>query len=246
MGLRRFVENDVRNPHRLSLVKKGLKNPRHVLPYVVGRLFPNASFGPNWQRKNGVITWTDDWVWTSESVPDISATDYHLYRTFRDLFDDRAVSTALEVGCGYGRILPWIAEATGAEVRGIDANPDAISTARNHYPEFAFETENAADLSAPDDSFDLVVTRTVLQHVPPGEIESVMAEIERVLASGGWVLSMENTLGDEGGPSTWSRSVDEYGEMLPGCELVEVRDYDYPHLSRPEKELFLFRATSGA
>lgn len=228
-----------------SLVKKGLKNPHHVPAYVLGRLFPGLPFGPTWQRKHGVITWTDDYVWGSESVPDISATDYHQYRTLRGLFADRTATEALEVGCGYGRVLPWIAEATGAEVRGIDANPDAIETARRHYPGFRFETQNAADLSYAADAFDLVVTWTVLQHVPPDDFAGVTAEVKRVLAPDGWLLLCENTTGGEAGPSVWTRSVEEYGETFPRCELREVHEYACPHLGDRDEEIMLFRATDG-
>lgn len=228
----------------MDLLKKGVKNPKRVPPYVIGRIF--SQFGPDWQRKNGVITWTDNWGWGNESPPGISATDYYHYCKLEELFQTRDVENALEVGCGYGRVLPWIAKSTGANVCGIDANPDAIATAREHYPNIRFETQNATDLSYDDSSFDLVVTWTVLQHIPPKQIDEVSDELERVLEPDGLLLLLEDTKGDSEGPSVWSRSIDKYDRMLPNCKLIENYEYDLPHIESEEitEQILLFRTES--
>jgi SAM-dependent methyltransferase len=228
------------------LVRKGLQNPKRIPPYIIGRVFPNSRFGPDWQRKNGVITWGDNWEWGNESPPDISATDYYHHNKLNDLFEDRNVENALEVGCGYGRVLPWIAESTGANVRGIDANPDAISTAREHYPDFQFDTQDATSLSYDENSFDLVLTWTVLHHIPPKQIDAVTNELERVLEPEGLIVSLENTKGEGPTETVWPRSVSEYSEKLQYCNLIETHEYDLPHTDRKsELQILVFRMQKG-
>ncbi len=48
-------------------------------------------------------------------------------------------------------------------------------------------------LPAPDASAELVMTFTVLQHMPDAQAEAVIREMARVLAPGGHVLVVEET-----------------------------------------------------
>lgn len=213
-------------------IEKGLENPREIPPYVIGRFFPESRladtrWGPNWQKKGGVITWREGFEWGNESPPDISANDYYTYTALKNALEDRDVETALDLGCGYGRVTPWIGEFVG-EVEGIDPNPEPIETARSHYPEFRFRVASGQNLPHESDSFDLVVTWTVLQHIPPDDVSKVADEIQRVLGPEGWFLALEDTDTSFASPDGWPRSVEEYSELFSHCSLLEVDERSLP------------------
>lgn len=96
----------------------------------------------------------------------------------------------LDVGCGTGEITSRLARMfPGATVVGVDIIEDHLELARKRYPELAdrvtFQQGDAFALGFPDDSFDLVVCRHVLQAIP--EAPKVLAELVRVGAPGGWL-----------------------------------------------------------
>ena len=94
----------------------------------------------------------------------------------------------LDVGCGTGEFT-WrcAAQFPHAEVLGIDVLPQQIEYARRHQERFAprleFREGDAFALDLPDNRFDLVACRHMLQSVP--EAERVIAELIRVTRPGG-------------------------------------------------------------
>jgi ubiquinone/menaquinone biosynthesis C-methylase UbiE len=94
----------------------------------------------------------------------------------------------LDVGCGTGEFTWRCAELfPQAQVLGIDVLPQQIEYARRHHARFAprleFSEGDAFTLPLPDNSFDLVACRHMLQTVP--EPERVIAELIRVTRRGG-------------------------------------------------------------
>jgi SAM-dependent methyltransferase len=69
----------------------------------------------------------------------------------------------LDVGCGTGELTRVLAEQTGGDVVGVDADPDLLSVARDHVPVAAGD---ATRLPFADDSFDLVVCQALLINLP--------------------------------------------------------------------------------
>lgn len=91
----------------------------------------------------------------------------------------------LEVGCGLGHLLGWLANSH--QVYGVDINEWALEQARQNVPEGHFQTAPAEDLSLfPDGYFNIVISKHVVEHLP--EPEKSIAEISRVLAKGGLFL----------------------------------------------------------
>jgi SAM-dependent methyltransferase len=105
---------------------------------------------------------------------------------------ERPIRSAADVGCGYGRLTPVLAEFAGRVV-GFEREEELLARARASHP--GIEWVSIADLSslpAPDGSFDLAMTFTVVQHVPDDAARSVLAEMRRV-AAGGFTLLVEET-----------------------------------------------------
>ena len=92
---------------------------------------------------------------------------------------------ALEVGCGLGHLLGWLADRY--RLFGTDINHWALSQARRNIPQGNFALLSAEDLRAfPTDSFQTVVAKHVVEHLP--NPERAIAEMSRVLAPGGLLL----------------------------------------------------------
>jgi SAM-dependent methyltransferase len=96
----------------------------------------------------------------------------------------------LDVGAGTGEFSARIADAfRDAQVTGVELLPSSVEYARRKHAAFAprlrFETGDAFHLEHPDDSYDLVANRHMIQSVP--HVEKVIAELVRVTKPGGRV-----------------------------------------------------------
>jgi len=116
------------------------------------------------------------------------------------------VRRSLEFGCGFGRLTPTFA-GLSMKHTAIDINAEALDAARTVYPHLAFMHSVGGRLPFDDATFDLVVSWTVLQHVPPHLIDTTLADIVRVLSPTGRLLPCEETR-NAGAPSrsSWHRS----------------------------------------
>ncbi len=94
----------------------------------------------------------------------------------------RRACRILEEGCGVGMyikaLLPY-----ADEVHGIDVEPDYLMQAAQHVPQAPIQLAVCERLPYPDDSFDLVLSHEVLEHV--ADDRAAAAEMVRVLKPGG-------------------------------------------------------------
>jgi SAM-dependent methyltransferase len=112
---------------------------------------------------------------------------------------------ALSVGAGDERILFWLANRVGeivatdtygeGEFSGAEADASMLTDPRGHAP-FPYREErltvvgmNARELRFPDESFDVVLTISSIEHFGTRrEIAAAAAEIGRVLKPGGYAV----------------------------------------------------------
>ncbi len=92
---------------------------------------------------------------------------------------------ALVDGCGVGMYVRALLPHS-QEVHGIDIEPEHLAIARANVPQGRFALALGEQLPYPDNSFDLVLSHEVLEHVYDDHLAS--AEIARVLAPGGRAL----------------------------------------------------------
>jgi len=187
-----------------------------------------------WHRENGAITFDEgNFQWSPDSPAEYHAKLYHEFDGIEGLLHQHCqlpFERSLEVGCGYGRLSPWLARLAGAH-HAIEPNSEAVETAHKHYPQIDFREGTAQELPYEDDSFGFVLTWNVLMHVPPENIERATAEIRRVLQTDGTALLMENTT-DTTSPIHWGRSREEYEDLMgttaDACEPRPVeRTYEF-------------------
>jgi SAM-dependent methyltransferase len=98
---------------------------------------------------------------------------------------------ALDFGCGVGRLTAALTSHFGS-VTGVDLAPSMLGHARELHaadPRCRFVQNDRLDLQAfPSESFDLVYSSLVLQHMPTALAGGYLAEFVRVLRPGGAVV----------------------------------------------------------
>ena len=134
----------------------------------------------------------------------------------------------LDVGCGTGEAIARILAAyPDTQVTGIDLEKPHLERAKEKTAAFAgrvqFEHGDALSLHHPDRSFDLVISRHVLQAVP--DAAKAVKEMHRVLRPGGRIHTIAEDYGmlwchptqlDADG--FWQRIPPQYGKAI-GCDL---------------------------
>lgn len=102
----------------------------------------------------------------------------------RDLVEPRAGDRVLDLGCAAGAISHYLS-TFGCETVGVDAEPEAIETARALFPSLAFELADVRRLPFEDASFDKAVAADLVEHLDDETLEAMLAETRRVLRPAG-------------------------------------------------------------
>jgi len=82
----------------------------------------------------------------------------------------------LDIGCGIGTLVQQF-NRLGYKTIGVDVNKAAI---KNSITKGCFLVKTTSKLPYPDNHFDLIVSREVLEHIPASEIDSCIKEWSRV------------------------------------------------------------------
>ena len=115
------------------------------------------------------------------------------------LADLKPGNAVLDVGCGTGTLIIEAARRIGRAGRaaGIDPSPEQIARARakasrRRLP-IDFQIGVIEQLSFPDQTFDVVVSTLMMHHLPASLKRQGLAEIARVLNSGGCLVIVDFT-----------------------------------------------------
>jgi SAM-dependent methyltransferase len=91
----------------------------------------------------------------------------------------------LELGCGMGHLLTWLADCY--QVFGSDINPWALTQAKRSVPKGQFVLLSADQSYAfPQAVFDIVIAKHVVEHL--SHPEDAVAEMSRVMKVGGLLI----------------------------------------------------------
>jgi ubiquinone/menaquinone biosynthesis C-methylase UbiE len=102
--------------------------------------------------------------------------------------------TILEIGCGFGRLIPFVLHAISSIERfhGVDFSRTMLDDVPNYIEGLAEPLKKKITLTEADvteglpfenHSMDMVYTHVCLTHIPPPYIEGVIREIDRVARS---------------------------------------------------------------
>ena len=125
-----------------------------------------------------------------------------------DQADIRVGQSVLDLGCGTGTLAIMAKHLhPGAEVTGLDADPDMLKVARyksaREITPVTFDTGMTYDLPYPDESFDRIVSSIMIHHLKTPDKKRTAHEVFRVLKPDGQLHIV-----DFGKPVTW------YGKIL--------------------------------
>lgn len=119
---------------------------------------------------------------------------YLEFLNFLDLFPDRKIEHVLELGCGVGYYSAFLAKiadhVTATDLESIDpvTHSPGLQITRDILKSLDVNNVTVMNASAeslpfPDNSFDMVFSSHVLEHVP--DVNKAVSEINRVLRPGG-------------------------------------------------------------
>lgn len=114
--------------------------------------------------------------------------DYWL-KLFKEMLPRRKYAKALDLGCGTVEFYEFITKSVGASYTGTDLSPDMLEVGKKKYPKAELVEADAENLPFKDDSFEFVMTRGLIHHLPNPEVG--IAEAYRVLKKGGYFLVSE-------------------------------------------------------
>lgn len=159
------------------------------------------------------------------------AIDEVTHRHFYEVFDrvDPLLSggevTALDFGCGAGRLTPMLTQRVSGPVLGVDPTREFIDAApASARVKFAVLEDAAIPLS--DASIDLVFVFVVLGGIPDEALSATVDELQRVLRPDGLLVLIENTTDVENAPHWFFRSVDEHLALFPMIDLEHLGGYE--------------------
>jgi len=129
---------------------------------------------------------------------------------------------AAEFGCGYARMTPVLTEFS-EQTMAFERDDELAAIAKEAFKHFGpvHHIQSLDKVPAPDKSIDLLLTYTVLQHMPDEEAQRVINEMKRVKQVSSYVFLVEDDFGPSGG-GMWRRTPDTYAKMLDMKLLVST------------------------
>lgn len=204
--------------------------------------------------------------WTSREVVDVDG-PRALLRAYLEQRDVREfcasviltsrIPAACDVGCGFGRVTPVLTEFA-ERVVGFEREAGLVTIGESLQPSIDFRRiETLSRLPADDGSFAFGLVFTVLQHVPEPEVQTIIKEVQRIVAPNGHLLLCEETdpsleAGDRANAHlgyTSGRPVTTYETWLAPWRLVATKprtiEPDYPRADVGTYMLFAGPACSS-
>lgn len=133
------------------------------------------------------------------------------------------VHSILDVGCGTGSGLQFLAQRGIKKLAGIDVSPEMIGRARQKLPRFVtLKVASVEHLPFPDTTFDMVINTEAFHHFP--NPQKAVKEMVRVLKKGGLLCISDINFYLH--PIHWL-----FEKLEPGCV----------HIYSPEEFRTLFR-----
>jgi SAM-dependent methyltransferase len=138
------------------------------------------------ETRTAYDTVADSYAEELRDLLDASPWDRAMLGTFAELVGSSG--PVGDLGCGPGRLTGYLA-SLGLDVFGVDLSPGMVDAARRAHPGLRFEVGSMAALDLGDGDLAGAVAWYSLIHTPPEELPAVVAELARVLAPGGRLLT---------------------------------------------------------
>ena len=95
--------------------------------------------------------------------------------------------TVLDLGCGPGHITDYL-RSLGVDATGIDMVPEFIAHAQAAHPSGGYQLGSFDNLAVANHSVAGILAWGSLIHLPPQDLDGVLAEFRRVMAPAGTLV----------------------------------------------------------
>lgn len=129
-----------------------------------------------------------------EKNPHYAFFNEHWINVYKNLLPKKRFKKALDLGCGTVEFYELV-KSLGAEYVGVDLSPDMLAMGKRKYKKINLKVADAEKLPFKDETFDVVVCRGLVHHLPSPK--KGCQEARRVLKKGGYFVVSEphsNTL----------------------------------------------------
>ena len=157
-------------------------SPPSVQDADADRRFRECAHGHGWDPDDPWVGGYVAWEWR------------HSRHAYDDLFTSVRGKKVLEFGCHLGATSVVLA-ALGAEVTAIDVDPAYVELTQLNAERHgvgdkvrAVHVPDTASMPFADGEFALVSCNSVLEYIPPGALDAVQREIDRVLEPWGFIV----------------------------------------------------------
>ncbi|OGL72416.1 hypothetical protein A3D72_01115 [Candidatus Uhrbacteria bacterium RIFCSPHIGHO2_02_FULL_57_19] len=160
---------------------------------------------------------------------------FHYHRFISGLIEGGGFARAAEFGCGRGTISQYLTVHNGIRMTLVDTSEDALALARANFANVGAQAEfvcaDAVSSGLPSDSYDLVLSIGLLEHIP--DYRTVLREKFRILKPGGLMFSMNVP-----GKRSVQNLNDIYKKIIaPFAPAGSIRKDYYRNNDRPEQYL---------
>lgn len=222
----------------MNKISKALKNPNKALGFVLSKILTNKAIKEAEKHKKASLWYKESNLYTfkfggfagnTSNRAEFSARNYYEITQINQILRENELNPArsLEIGAGYGRLSSWISDFSNNH-HSLEPNKDAAKIGEKLYPEITWYTDTIQN-SELNQSYDLIVTWTVLQHIPPSEISKVVTKIQKYGKENGYLLICEETEEDRKTQHTWPRSVKEYKNLFNKYKLIDKEKRNLEH-----------------
>ncbi|MGK5521000.1 class I SAM-dependent methyltransferase [Micromonospora sp. URMC 107] len=138
----------------------------------------------------------------------------------------------LDLGCGPGHITDYL-RSLGVDALGIDIVPEFIAHAKSAHPHGRYQLGSMRNLDVEDHSLAGILAWFSLIHLPPQDLDEVLAEFRRVMAPAGTLVvgffdGDEVAAFDHKVVTAYRWPVDELSARLTSAGFVEVERQHRP------------------
>jgi len=147
----------------------------------------------------------------------------------------------LDLGCGPGHWTAYL-HALGADVTGVDVVPEFIAHAREAHRGPKFRLGSMTEVEAPEHSLAGILTWYSTIHLPPADLDPVLAEFRRLLAASGVIVagffdSDDDVVEfDHKVVAAYRWPVDVFAKQLVDAGFAEVQRMQQQFPDRPDRK----------
>ncbi len=113
--------------------------------------------------------------------------DLHIANSIRIFAQEHKLSRILDVGCGTGRLVSFL-NSHGFDASGCDIEDEAVKTATKLNKKGLIKKCSATRLTYPKNSFELITSISVIEHLNEPQGKLFISEANRVLKNDGWIF----------------------------------------------------------